>query len=273
MKNNKISCNGELINWGELPLNIDEMFSTNFLYQKIHTIEHRALHLATHIKIVRDSYKKLYDRDIELSEEPLSSEIERLLDKNRYHVGSVQVVLYLLPPADGGEPTRILSCEKQLLYMGYTLWHSAMKAVVQSYNVSLPQHQTAASLSAHTYNRRHATLQGADVGITANSDGEITSVGEFPIFAVDDKTIYTPSLEDGAADCVERRMGLKAALVTDRKVVEQPILLEQLREFDEMFFITTQGVYSIGLYSGRLLPNSAAGSIASQLNNFTKEPL
>lgn len=273
MKKETISYNGKLTQWGDLPFTIDELLSSNFLYQKIHTIERKPLHLKSHIELLKEGYKKLYGVSVELDVDELRLEIERLLVENRYHRGSVLVVIYLFPPQADGEIPRIMSCERQLLYMGYTLWHTAMKAVVATYDVSLNQHQSASSLSAHSYSKLYATRKGADVAMTANRGGEITSVGEYPFFGVDDMTLYTPSFDDGAADSIERRLGVRAAQNTNRKVIEQPILLEQLKELDEMFYITPQGVVSIGWYDGHLLPNSAAASIATELNNLTNQEI
>lgn len=266
MINDLICYNGKMSKWSDIEFHPDYLLSTNYVYQKIHAFEHIPLHCELHIEIANNSYTELYGQQLGLTPEVLTKEVKQLLSHNRYPLGSALVMLYIFPPQRGTQqPTRILSCERQLLYKRYVLWHSPMKGIVLEYEPAFLAHKCASSLNAHSYAESYARLNSADVVITENRDGIITSVGEHPFFAVREKRVYTSPIADGAVDSVERRIGISACGKWGNGITQVPIYSKTISQFEEMFFITPQGIVSIGELDGRLYPNSAADAIASIL--------
>ena len=268
MKGDLICVNGEVTR--EESLGVDALLGCNFVYQKIHTLEHRPLHVDLHLRLIETSYRTLYGSKSGLARPILEEEIARLLDTNRYPTGSNLVILYLFPNAEG-MPQRLLSCQKQLLYKGYTLWHKNLKATIVPYEYPYPAHQTAVSLTANNYAQRYALRQGFDAALTENYAGILTGMGEYPLFEVHGREILTTPLENGVADSVERRLGIWACRHAGWALAEQPIESRQIGTFDELFAVVPQGVVSIRTCAGRLFPNTAARSIAEQMASLHLE--
>ena len=266
MSGDKICVNGTLVEPANVGQSIDALLSGNFIYQKIHTLGHKVLYRDLHIEIADASYTALYGRDAALSQEMLDRDIALLLRENRYPTGSNLVVLYLLPPKDEGEPPiRLLSCEEQMLYKGYVLWHKSFDTLITPYEYPFPLHSTAVSLACHTYAQRYARRKGMDAAVTENYSGILTGMGEHPLFALRGNEVCTTAIDSGAADSVERRIGIAACEAAGLLVLEQPIEKAQVKAFDEMFAVTPQGIISLRSCAGRTFPNTMARNIAARL--------
>lgn len=264
MKGDLVCIDGRPVRWGDPAFDAERLPGGDFIYQKIHTIAHKPLQWEMHMEILETSWQTLYRGQTGITREILHREIAALLDANRYPQGGNLVTLCLFPPSDGeGDPLRLLFCEKQLLYKGYTLWHDALRAILTPYEYPFAQHKTAVSLAAHNYAEGYARRRGADAAIAENYRGIVTGVGENPLFAVRGGEAHTTPIEDGVAESVERRLGLAACESAGLVMLQQPVESAQLREFDELFTVTPQGLVSIGRYAGRLFPNSAAKHIAA----------
>lgn len=274
MKGDLISCNGKIIKPEEVALSTDYIMSVNFVYQKIHALAHKPLYSHAHAELLETSFSILYGLNTGLSAGMIEEEVEALLTANRYPAGSVQITIYIIPDENGtGKPTRIISCEKQLLYKGYTLWHTAEKAVVLPYECPFRHFKTAASLSAHTYAASYARGKGANCIISENPDGTLYSAGETPLFAVIGKTIITPGIGDGACDSIERRLGMIAAGNAGFNLEENPIHHTALNEYQELFTVTTGGVTSIGECDGNIYSHSTAGKVAAEMDRLRVKKL
>lgn len=266
MKGDLICCDGRLIEPGCGIMPFDSMAASDFLYQKIHTIGHKPLHAQAHIELLDAAFKTMYGTGSGLSALLLEEEAARLLGENRYPMGSNQIVLYLFPAPDGkSAPVRVLSCEKQLLYKGYELWHTAEKALILPYDYQFPHFKTAVSLAAHTYATAYAARKGAGLAIAENHVGGMYSVGENPLFAVAGDTLFTPAIGEGACDSVERRLGITAAESAEMRVVESPIRREHLPGYHELFTVNPGGVVSIRECCGNIYSHSAAKRVAEAM--------
>lgn len=266
MKGDLICFNGRLIDPGCGIMPFDSMTASNFLYQKIHTIGHKTLHTQAHTELLEAAFKTMYGAGSGISALQLEEEAAKLLCANRYPMGSNQIVLYLFPSPDGkSAPTRVVSCEKQLLYKGYELWHTAEKALVLPYDYQFPHFKTAVSLAAHTYATAYAVRKGAGLAIAENHAGGMYSVGENPLFAVAGNTLFTPAIGEGACDSVERRLGIMAAESAGMRVVESSLRRENLPGYHELFTVNTGGVVSIRECAGNIYSHSAAKRVAEAM--------
>lgn len=264
-----ISINGKICPAGDTGISPDDILAGNFIYQKIHVTEHCPLHPATHIELLDTAYTSLYGRRTGLTVKTLNEETETLLAANRYPKGSMQMAVYVLPDGKTGSAMRILSCDKQLLYRGYELWHTAEKAIILPYEYPFAPFKTAVSLAANTYATDYARRKGAGVAIAENNSGIIYGAGENPLFAVVENTVFTTPLGDGACDSVERRIGITACEAEGIQVEETPLTKNMLAECQEIFVVTPGGVTSIRECNKNIYPNSTAGRIAGRMQKLT----
>lgn len=267
MKGDLLSVNGRLCTLGEAGESPDRMLSANFVWQRIHTLEQRPLHLCSHMDLIETAYVSLYGTTTGLSAATLRAEIATLLQANRYQKGSVAVMLYILPGEDA-QPIRILSCEKQLLYKGYSLWHRAEKAMILPYEYPFAHFSTALSLAADTYASNYVRRKSAGIGLAENSAGYLYSAGGGPLFAVMGNRVLTTPVSHGACDSVERRLVIESCTRAKLEVVELPLTRKLLGEYQELFTANVGGIVSIGECLGNIYPYSTASRVATGMNRF-----
>ena len=270
MKGDLICCNGNLVSYDDEILQFDRMMASNFIYQKIHTAEHRPMHPSSHTYLLNTTFKTLYGTNCGISAEQFTKECALLLEANHYPKTSNQVIIYIFPQEDKtSKPVRIISCEKQLLYKGYELWHKGVKAMILPYDYLFPHFKTSVSLSAHTYAATYANSKGAAIPIAENHRGIMYGAGEDPLFAVIGNNVYTPALGDGACDSVERRLGIMAAQKAEMNIIEAPISQKQLHEYHELFTVTPAGITSIRECAGNIYSHSSAKRIVNAMREIT----
>lgn len=272
MKSDLLSINGKLCRRGEEPLPFDEMMAADFVYQRLHTLGHKVLHAQAHAELADAAYLSLYGTHSGVTAGLLREEAAMALEANRYPHGSVTVMLYLLPGYDG-KPIRIISCEKQLLYKGYALWHAAVKAIVAPYEYPFPHFKTGLSLAAGAYAARYASRKGATIAIAENNSGTLTGIGDEPLFAVMGNRAMTTPVGQGACDSVERRLALAACEKAGMEITETPLSKEMLTEYQELFTVTPGGVVSIRECGGNIYPNSTANRVASAMEAFSAKDI
>ena len=266
MSRDKVSLNGKFVPFEEAGFAPEYLLGVNFVYQKLHALSYETLQANAHVEIAEVSYNALYGQPAGISRTDLESDVRSLLLANRYPAASNQLILYLVPPEKGaGVPSRLLVCEKQLLYKGYTIWHSGLKALTVPYDYPFPEHKTAASLAAHNCALEYALRKGSQAAICENRDGIAVGVGENPLFALTGEKVFTTPIECGAAESVERRMGIAACQRAGLAVFDEPVECGSLASFDELFTVTPQGVISIAECGGKLFPHSMAKKIADHM--------
>lgn len=267
MKGELVCINGKTVRWGETGLDPNTLLAANFLYQKVHTLERRVLQVVWHAEIFGMSSRALYGCDPGIDAAILQREAAAVLDANRYPASGNLVAVYLIPDENGGF-VRLLACERTMLYKGYAFWHTGLDCVVTPYEYPFPQHKTAISLAAHTLAESYARRKGFSGAIAENNTGVLTGLGDNPLFAVVRDTVFTTALADGAADSVERRLGIEACSEAGLTVTDQPVRSENIRDFDEIFTVTPQGIVSVRTCEGKLFPHSKAKNIAEKLRTF-----
>lgn len=255
-----ISYNGALAGWGaEGVQRPEELVGAGFAYRKMHTLGHKVLRIDDHLDLAEQACRAMYGCGSGLTAAGLGREVAALLSRNLYPKGSVEVILLLTPPQEGGDAAgRLLAATRQLLYDGYAMWHDTLLAVTVTYDVPLPAWQTGASLAAHSCMLDIAGCKGADAVISLNRDGIVTGAGEWPLFAVAGGEVFTSPIGSGFPDSVERRLGIEACLKAGLSVMEEPMEVERIRICDELFLVDIQGIKSIGALDGRLFSHTAA---------------
>lgn len=271
MRGDRVCIDGTLRERNGTEFDADRLLSSGYLYQRIHTLAHRPLHLAAHTQRLTESYRALYGTVPAADEETLRREIALTLEENRYPAVSNLMTLYLFPPRDGRPGSRMVSCTETLVYPGYTLWHSRLKAVTLPYDYPFPEHETALSRIAHTFAGEYARRTGYDLALTENGQGVVTGAGENPLFAVCGDTVLTTPVESGAAESVLRRLGLELCREAGVSVREETLTVETLRRCDELFCLTPQGVVSLLEWDGRMGFNITAEKLGALLERAARK--
>lgn len=273
MKGDAIWSDGRILAAKEAGTDVESLPGANFIYQRIHTLAHKGLHLNTATYLANNSYKTLYGTQHNMTATEVGTAIESLLAHNRYPQGSVVVTWYLMPPDASGYTRYMLSTTEQLLYKGYVTWHSRVPAMILPYEYPFPSHKSAVSLAANNFAQWYASSKGAQVVLTESYDHTLTSAGENPLFALHGRTLLTPPVECGAADSVERRLGLMAATSAGIEVVEAPIPTCDIVAFDELLTVTPQGVVSIKSCGEALYMNIIAQKLGTHMAALTHADL
>lgn len=271
MKSDSLSFNGTLLQQPEQLSSIDMLLGTNYIYSRIHTIDHKGLFLREVVEICEWSYQTMYGARFGLDFRTIERDIENLLVDNRYPMGSAAVMLYLFPTnIDANtrmpvEKSYILSCREQLLYVGYQNWHSGVIAEILPYDIPFGSHQTSASLTAHKYAEDYVRRRGVHIVLRENSDDIVVSASEYPLFGVVGREIRTAPLSCGVPDSIERVITISVANSLGLNVVEVKHTKEEVTRYDEMFYVTPQGVTSIVECDGYIYPNIIGHKIGDEL--------
>jgi len=268
MQGDKVCFNGIIGVFGEFPSDVEALFSSNYIYQQIHTLGHRPLHLAAHLEIAERSYQKLYGGDPALNEETVYGEIEETLAANRYPHISNLVTLYLFPPAKPeGTPVRLVVCTEPMLYKGYVLWHTRPRAVLRAYDYLGAGHSTALARISHRHVANDVRNEGFDVAVRS-LQGWLMDAEGWPLFAVRNGRAFTTPLSAGATDSVPRRIGYRLCEMAGVECEGEEVAAAELSLYDELFYVTPQGIVSLLSCNEHLLYNLATLRIAAVMERM-----
>lgn len=245
MNGDQICYNGEIIVSPPATEDIDVLLGNNFIYQRIHTLKHEPLFFDELHEIANTSYNALYGCNFGITAQTIKQNIKLLLAKNRYPKGSVVVTWYMMPPTVNSATSYILSVTKQLVYEGYVHWHARLNTIILPYEYPFQPHKSAVSLAANNFAQWYAKSKGADAALTQNYEKQVISAGENPLFAVRNRQVITTPIVCAASDSVERRLGIAACKSTGLHVVQEPIMADELSQYDELFLVNQQGIESI----------------------------
>lgn len=275
MRGDSLFFNGKQIKLPKQTHDINALLGSNFIYTRIHTIDHQCLLLSEIIEICEWSYRAMYGSIFGLDAALIRTEVQTLLIDNNYPMGSAVIMLYLLPnitDTDSLKPidrSYILSCREQLLYTGYTNWHSGAIADILPYDIPFALHQTAASLTSHKYAEEYVKRIGAHIVLRENRDNIITSASEYPLFGVVGREVRIAPLSCGTPDSIERIITINAAESLGLDIAEYPHTKSDITQYDEIFYVTPQGVRSIIECEGAVYPNIIGRKIGDELHRIS----
>ena len=167
----------------------------------------------------------------------------------------------------------ILSCREQLLYTGYTNWHAGVIADILPYDIPFAYHQTSASLTAHKYAEDYVRRRGAHIVLRENTDNIVVSASEYPLFGVVGREVRIAPLSCGMPDSIERVIAITAANSLGLNVVEYPHTKAEFTNYDEIFYVTPQGVTSIVECEGSVYPNIIGRKVGDELHRMSLDPV
>ncbi|MDR2894192.1 MAG: aminotransferase class IV [Alistipes sp.] len=247
--------------------------SSHFVYQRVHTLGGKALHLGTHLEIAARAFEHIYGVRPAFDERSVARRITGFLHTLRTPSRtSCTVMIYL----DGSGRSEIFSpshpaeleivYERQLLDAGYALSPLRPKAVSYEYSIPFGAYPTGFQLSSRTlFDTLAFRHHGATRSVRRRGDS-LVSCGDATIFALRGKTLLTPSTGEGAMETVERGLVMEAAPRARLTVVEEPIRHSELKSFDELFFADAAGITSLSECDGAKFMSLVAPRLAAALS-------
>lgn len=266
-----IILNGELSTLQECGAKINSMLSSNYVYQHIHTFEHKALNLSEHISLIDTALSHIRNRESGFSEGQTQEFIYDLLRSNRYPKQSNKVTIRVFTNSTGDEShslSYIIQVTEQLLYARYNVWHT--RPILEIYSCEYPYmgYTTAISQLSARYGRDFASRNTAEIAVIQRHNGILTNIDDEPLFLVFGNEIVTSPLHEGANDSVMRRLTFRAAEAEGIKISEHPLERAMLNSCDEAFTLSTQGIISIGGYKKARYYNLMANRLTSRFNKL-----
>lgn len=227
-----------------------------YLYQRMRTIDGRALHLDAHLVVLSEGARALFGRIWRPQKAQIAAEIAELLRLNGYPAGGAVVTLRL--HADG---TRLLMADGVSLYREYALRSLRPTAVVVPCSCYRAEWPTSARYETVRWARTEARRRGAHVALWCDADGVLQRADDAPLFAVRDDVIHAAC---DAAE-VERQLVLKAARKAGLQVVDRPVEAALLDRYDELFAFDCEGVSAVASCGDRLYLSLVAERVAGAL--------
>ena len=251
----------------------------HFVYQRIHALKGKALHLADHLRIASRAYEHIYGVGPEIDERFLAAGIAEALRK--HHSASrtgATLILSFAPHDDSSSPSLrgaegdeaiqvFIEYERSLLEAGYS--HSALRPKAWSYDYAIPfgGFPTGFQLSARElFDTLAFSRHGATRSVRREGD-RLISCGDSPLFGIRGRVLFTAPLTEGATDSVERSLVLGAAGGAKSRLTirEEPVLHPELRTFDELFFADAAGITSLSECDGARFMSLAAPRLAAAM--------
>ncbi|MDR2882433.1 MAG: aminotransferase class IV [Alistipes sp.] len=240
--------------------------ASHFVYQRLHVLGGRALHLAEHLRIAARAFEHVYGVRPALDSGAVAARISDAL-RGGHHATSRTGATVILRLAPDDEATGISAAfERQLMEAGYYM--SALRPKARSYDYSIPfgGFPTNFQLDAQAMFDTLA-FRGHGAGRSVRRRGDVLlSCGDAPLFAIRGRVLFTTPLTEGAMDGVERGTVIAAADRARLTVREEPILHTELKSCDELFLADAAGITSISECDGAHFMSLIAPRLADAMN-------
>ena len=219
-----------------------------YLYQTVHILGGRSLHLTAHLAVLDRWSRELFGRPAGFRQQPLARQIEALAAQTAPADCDLSQFVRIVVPASGDPAFRLESAGISL-YRGYDLRSLMPDAATLQYDMPFPEAPTSAREAAAGLARQQARLHGASVAVRCDGDGIVRTADDAPLFAVRGKTAFVSPAEA----CVERELGLRAVEAAGLELEERPVMRDELPRFDELFYVDHRGVTALAHCDGHPL--------------------
>lgn len=265
MKGEHVSWNGRLVQPCELEIPFPELLAAHYIYQRVHISGGRALRLGEHLAIASRTLWNIHRTRPVFNPEDISKHIAALLKTNRYREDTDSTaMLYFFP--DGESANLLIVCERPLINRGYAVSSLRPSAISYAYRLPYEGFPTNFLLSAARFHDALATEHGASKSVRRDGD-KLLGCGDAPLFGIRGRTLFTAPLTDGAADSVERKLVINAAVKSGLGFLEESVLHPELRDFDELFYADAAGITSLGECDGAKFMSLLVSRIAAQIKS------
>lgn len=262
MTGDKICFNGRICGQASISAELNELLSFNYIYQDLHAFNRRVVMLERHIELLCGSFEQIHGRKVTIDKDHFEKCIATLLDENKYLCPSVMLRLYMT--IEGW----FVTCIHPLLYEGFTLWHSRIKAYSVQYEIPFSGHMCGVALMAARTAKEFARRNGGETAIHESYDGVLLDCACYPVAAVRDGSVYISPTDFGAADGIWRDLLFEACEYASVPISELP--LNKKERFDEMFAFTPQGITSMKSFNDDMLFHSVTIRISESLHKILR---
>ncbi len=206
------------------------------IYQIVHTLAGRIMHLDKHLKIIFDSYYELFNSGITLKKSEIESHIKQLLKSERVSQ-SASVMVRITATAKGEIE---LSIEERSIYSGYTLRCISPKAALVEYDIPYIALSTTAREEMTALANISAERKSAHIALRSH-DGVVDIANCAQLFAVKGLEIYTSP----QSFSIEHSIAMSCAKELTIKFVAREIMVDELATLDELFYADHNGITAI----------------------------
>lgn len=237
----------------------------HFVYQRIHALQGKVLHLADHLTIGVRAYEQIYGIRPGVDEKTLAAHIAEALRMRHSPVRTGTTMMLYFYEAGDGNHTLSVEYERQLLDAGYALSALRPKAATCEYSIPFGGFPTNFQIEAQAlFDTLVFRQHGATRSVRREGD-RLLSCGDAALFAIRGRVLFTAPLMDGAVDSVERRLVFDAAAKSRLSVREEPVLHSELKNFDELFFADAAGITSLAECDGAKFMSIVTARLAGEL--------
>lgn len=242
-----------------------ERFSdTPYVFQNIHTLNHRARYTDQHIALLNHSAQELFGEQLanNISAERIESQIGELLTANRL-TRNASICVELRLDAVGNYELR---SHEPSLYSGYVLRSLHPNAVCLPLDMPLPQHPTSAAAATRLMADTIARKRGFHTAIIAERDGGLAIDPLAPLFTVKEYTLFA---QEGCHS-VEASITIEAARRAGMSIEHKRLTATDLNDADEVFTACWQGITSMAHIGKRIYMSIMAEKIAIEMEAAAK---
>ncbi|MFQ7386999.1 MAG: branched-chain amino acid aminotransferase [Alistipes sp.] len=234
-----------------------------YLYQTVHILGGRSLHLPAHLAVLDRWSRELFGRPAGLRQQPLARQIEALAAQTAPADCDLSQFVRIVVPASGDPAFRLESAGISL-YRGYDLRSLMPDAVTLQYDMPFPEAPT----SARESRRRTGPPAGPSarrIGRRALRRRRHRPHGrQRPAVRRAGQTAFVSPAEA----CVEQELGLRAVEAAGLELEERPVMRDELPRFDELFYVDHRGVTALAHCDGHPCMAILAERVAQSLGGL-----
>lgn len=225
-----IIYNGELQLWQHAP--------KTYVFQDIHTLDHKPRHIAQHLRIIDYAADKLFGLHCHISIKELEQLITKLLVTNHItHNTSACVRLELYASGDYS-----LRVKEVSIYKGYVMRSLRYETTFICSYAPLGKYPTSAMVATRDLMQQIAQARELHYLIMTSPDGQIVIDGSEPLMVIKNRRLYIPKL---TTPSVEQQILERAALRLGLKTEHTVLSVEHIKDADEVFALNWQGITSM----------------------------
>lgn len=240
---------------------------TPFVFQYIHTFNHKARYMAEHIALLNSSAEDLFGERLKAncSIHQLDHQIEELLATNRL-TRNASICVEIRFDAVGNYELR---CHEPSIYSGYVLRSLRPDAVCLPISMPMPQHPTSAAAATRLLADAVARKSGFHRALIAERDGGLAIEPCQPLFLIKE---YTLMAQQGC-NSVEDILTTSAADLLGLKVERKRLMVSDLKDADEVFSVNWQGVTAMAHIGQQPYMSIMAEKIAQKMEQAANKKI
>lgn len=242
----------------------ERFYDTPYVFQNIHTLNHKARYTAEHLTLLNYSAEELFGERLKpnITKEQVEHQIEALLSANRL-TRNASILVEIRLDAIGNYELR---SHEPSLYSGYVLRSLHPDAVCLPLDMPLPQHPTSAAAATRLMADTIARKCGFHTAIIAERDGGLAIDPLAPLFTVKEYTLFA---QEGCHS-VEATIAKEAARRAGMSIEHKRLTATDLNDADEVFTACWQGITSMAHIGKRIYMSIMAEKIAIEMEAAAK---